>query len=471
MAEEEVIYDEEDFRDHIGTIDEKGNRNWLFPKKTTGKYTNRRRFVSYILLALLFAGPFLRINGEPFFMFNIPARKFIIFGNVFWPQDFYLFVFATVIGVIFITVFTVAFGRLFCGWVCPQTIFMEHVFRRIEYWIDGDRGKQIRLKKMGWTWEKIWKRVLKNSIFYLISFIISNIFLAYIIGSEEWIATITDKPNEHIAGLISILVFSGVFFFVFAWFREQVCIVVCPYGRLQGVLLDKKSVVVAYDYIRGEKRGRYKKTEDRKDLGKGDCIDCHQCVDVCPTGIDIRNGTQLECTNCTACMDACDAIMAKVNLKQGLIRYDSEENIKEGKTFRFNPRIIAYTTVLTVLMVVFSALLLSRTDVEATILRTPGLLFQEQEAEGTLSNLYDYKLINKTNESMPVEFRLLSHEGSIQKIGQNDIVVEKQGSAKGTMFIYIPKAEITKYKTTIKIGVYSDNKKIDEIKTSFNGPL
>ncbi len=469
MAEEEVIYDEEDFRDHIGTIDEEGNRNWLFPKKTTGTYTRRRRLVSYLLLALLFAGPFLRINGEPFLMLNVPARKFIIFGNVFWPQDFFLFVFAMIIGVIFVTVFTVAFGRLFCGWVCPQTIFMEHVFRRIEYWIDGDRGKQIRLKKMGWTWEKIWKRVLKNGIFYLISFIISNIFLAYIIGSEEWIATITDKPSEHVSGLISILVFSGVFFFVFAWFREQVCIVVCPYGRLQGVLLDKKSIVVAYDYIRGEKRGRYKKTEDRKELGKGDCIDCHQCVDVCPTGIDIRNGTQLECTNCTACMDACDAMMAKVNLKQGLIRYDSEQNIKEGKKVRFNPRLIAYSVVLVILMVVFTSLLLSRTDVEATILRTPNLVYQERDAAYT--NLYDYKLINKTNEEMPIEFRLLSHDGKIEKIGQNAIVVQPQELAEGKIFVVLPKELVTNYKNSIRIGVYSNDKKIDEIKTSFNGPI
>src|SRR5690606_24115217 len=219
-----------------------------------------------------------------------------------------------------------------------QTIFMEMVFRRIEYWIDGDRGAQMRLDKQPWNAEKIRKRTLKWFIFAVISFLIANVFLAYIIGSDRLLQYVWDGPMAHLNTLASLSIFTGVFYFVFAWFREQVCIIACPYGRLQGVLLDNKSIIVAYDYKRGEKevgRAKFKKNEDREASGKGDCIDCFQCVHVCPTGIDIRNGTQLECVNCTACIDACNSIMEAVNLPKGLIRYASEENIEKKAKFEF----------------------------------------------------------------------------------------------------------------------------------------
>ena len=199
----------------------------------------------------------------------------------------------------------------------PTNHFLEMVFRRIEYWIDGDRGKQIRLDKQSWNAEKIRKRVLKWFIFFIISFIIANVFLAYLIGGDTLIEYITGSPFDNLDTLTSLLIFTGVFYFIFAWFREQVCIIACPYGRLQGVLLDNKTINVAYDYERGEReegRAKFKKNEDREASGKGDCIDCFQCVHVCPTGIDIRNGTQLECVNCTACIDECDDMMEAVGL-------------------------------------------------------------------------------------------------------------------------------------------------------------
>ncbi len=230
---------------------------------------------------------------------------------------------------------------------------MEMVFRRIEYWIDGDRGAQIRLDKQEWNAEKIRKRTLKWFIFFIISFLIANTFLAYLIGSDRLIQYVVEGPLNHISTLISLLIFTAVFYFIFAWFREQVCIIACPYGRLQGVLLDNKSIIVAYDYKRGEKekgRAKFKKNEDRETTGKGDCIDCFQCVHVCPTGIDIRNGTQLECVNCTACIDACDCMMEAVNLPKGLIRYASEENIEKKAPFKFTPRLKGYTAVLVILI-------------------------------------------------------------------------------------------------------------------------
>lgn len=459
------------FRDRIATVDKKGRRVWVYPKKPKGRYTNYRTAASVALLALLFAGPFIRIGGDPLLMLNVVERKFIILTKVFWPQDFHLFVFAMITGIVFIALFTVIFGRLFCGWVCPQTIFMEMVFRKIEYAIEGDYKQQRMLDKQEWNFEKIWKKSLKHGIFLAISFLIGNTFLAYIIGSKELIRIITEPLAMHYGGFISMLVFSGLFYGVFAWMREQVCTTVCPYGRLQGVLLDRNSLVVAYDYKRGEAtagRAKFRKNEDRRALGKGDCIDCHQCVDVCPTGIDIRNGTQLECVNCTACMDACDHMMAAVNLKKGLIGYKTEESIANGIPFRFTPRVIAYTAVLAILLGVVTALLISRTDVETTILRTPGLMFQKQE-DGRYSNLYSFKVINKTNKQFPITMRLEETQGEIRMVGEpRDI--EKQGVLEGAMFIVLDKAQLDGLKTTLRIGIYKDGRKIETVKTNFVGP-
>jgi len=458
------------FRDQIGTIDESGKRKYIYPRKTNGKFTNYRRIASYILLAILFITPFIQIDGRPFMMFNVLERKFILFGQIFWPEDFFLAVLAMLIGVLFIAVFTVAFGRLFCGWVCPQTIFMEHVFRRIEYWIDGDRNQQMRLAKMKWNAEKIRKRMLKNGIFYAISFAISNIFLMYVIGRTEWWSIVSDSPANHIGGLVSLLIFSGVFFFIFAWFREQVCIIVCPYGRLQSVLLDRNSIVIAYDYIRGEVRSKFKKKEDREALGKGDCIDCNQCVEVCPTGIDIRNGTQLECINCTACMDACDHVMDKIGRPRGLIRYDSEENIANNTKKILTTRVIAYLGVLAILTGLFGFLLAGRTDVEAIILRTPGQLYQKVD-ENTISNVYSYKLVNKTTEDLELTIQLIEPEGELKFAGNSNIRVPHSELTEGALILFLKKDKLEGTNTDVRLGIFNDGVMIDEVETSFNGPI
>lgn len=460
---------DDSFRDTIGTINEDGKRKWIFAKKPKGNLYQYRKLVSYLLLALLFAGPWIKIGGEPFLLLNVIDRKFAILGQVFWPQDIHLFALSMITGVIFIVLFTVVFGRVFCGWICPQTIFMEMVFRRIEYWIEGDFKHQKKLNKQPWNAEKIRKKALKTIIFFAISFAISNTFLAYIIGSDELIAIQLGDPRDHVVGLMLLLVFTGIFYGVFARFREQVCIAVCPYGRLQGVMLDRNSVVVAYNYERGENRGKWRgKKEDRSEVGKGDCIDCGHCVDVCPTGIDIRNGTQLECINCTACIDACDEMMVNVGLEPNLIGYYSEANIADKKRFKFTPRIIAYIALLTVLIGVLGGFLFGRTQIETTILRTPGMLYLEGE-NGQIKNLYNYKVINKTNEQFGYRFVLTGIEGSIEMVGQNTIVKEK-ASAEGALFIHIPAEALDGRKTKIQIEVYSGDQKIETVKTNFMGP-
>ena len=463
---------DESFRDSIGTIDETGHRKFIFPKKPSGKLYEYRKIVSYFLLAILIANPFLKINGNQFMMFNVLERRFNIFGFPFWPQDFYLFVLFMILGVVFVIFFTVIFGRIFCGWICPQTIFLEMVFRRIEYWIEGDRGAQIRLAKQELNAEKIRKKGLKWSIFLVISFFIANVFLAYLISSDELFKMIEDGPESHLSTLIALLIFTGVFYFVFVWFREQVCIIACPYGRLQGVLLDNKSINVAYDFVRGEKesgRAKLNKNEDRAASGKGDCIDCHQCVHVCPTGIDIRNGTQLECVNCTACIDECDSIMETVGLPKGLIRYASEDEIEKKSKFQFTARMKGYTAVLVILIGVLTGLLFLRTDVEASILRLPGQLFQHKG--DNISNVYTFKIINKTNDEFKdIHFKLVGIKGTLNVVGHQDFKVPKQGMNSGTLFIEINQFLLETDKTKLEIEVYNGNEKIETATTNFLSP-
>jgi cytochrome c oxidase accessory protein FixG len=463
---------DESFRDSIATIDEEGNRKFIFPKKPSGKFYNYRKWISYFLLTVLVANPFVKINGNQFMMFNVLERRFNIFGFPFWPQDFYLFVLFMIIGVVFVVLFTVIFGRLFCGWICPQTIFLEMVFRRIEYWIEGDRGAQIRLSKQEWNAEKIRKKGLKWLIFLILSFFIANVFLAYLISSDELFKMIEEGPKDNFSTLVALLIFTGVFYFVFVWFREQVCIIACPYGRLQGVLLDNKSINVAYDFVRGEKelgRAKFNKQEDRATTGKGDCIDCKQCVHVCPTGIDIRNGVQLECINCTACIDECDTIMESVNLPKGLIRYASEDEIEKKAKFKFTNRMKGYTAVLFILVGVLTGLLFLRNEVETVILRLPGQLYEHKG--DAISNVFTFKIINKTNEDFnKVHFKLKGIKGNLKVVGVQDLKVLKQGMNGGTLFIEINRFLLESDKTKLKIEVYNGDRKIETTTTSFLSP-
>lgn len=462
-----VKEDAASFRDTVATVDKEGKRLWLLPQKPKGKYYNARTWLSIAYLAVFFTLPFIKVNGHPLFLINILERKFILFGQIFWPQDFFIFGLGMIIFIVFIALFTVVFGRIFCGWMCPQTIFMEMVFRKIEYWIEGDAGAQRVLKRQPWNTDKIFKKVMKWTVFWAISFIIANTFLAYIIGIDELRTIISEPVSENLGGFIALVIFTTVFFFVYSWFREQVCTVVCPYGRMQGVLLDRNSIVISYDYERGEPRGKYKKNQERV---IGDCIDCHQCVNVCPTGIDIRNGTQLECVNCTACIDACDRMMEAVNLPTGLIRYASESNIADKKPTRFTGRMKAYTAVMVVLLIVEGFLLASRTDVGISILRSQGQLFQEQP-NGELSNLYNYKFLNKTYSEKDIELKPENFEGRIELVGEEELIVPGESDIRGAMFIYIDKDDIKERKTKLKIGVYEGGEKIETVNTTFLGPF
>lgn len=455
------------FRDRIATVSEEGNRNWIYPKKPSGRFYRWRTWLSWVLLAFLFFSSFITINGEQMLLLNVLERKFVLFGVVFWPQDFHLFVLIMIAAIVFIFLFTAVYGRIFCGWICPQTIFMEMVFRKIEYLIEGDAQQQRALNTAPWTTSKIMKKVSKQAIFFGISFLISNLFLAYIIGTDELLVIVSQPPSEHLGGFIAILLFSGAFYFVFSWFREQVCVLVCPYGRLQSVLLDENSVVISYDHVRGEQRKKFRKADPREDAGH--CVDCHQCVVVCPTGIDIRDGTQLECINCTACIDVCDNVMDKVGFPRGLIRYASYNAIATGAKKIFTTRVIAYTAVLSAILIALVFLFAARADVETTILRAPGTLYLAQ-GEDQIRNLFTIKVVNKTRERLPIRLDLLSHDGTLQIVGGTDIVAEATEYAETAFFVDIPRDALSGMKTPIRIGVYSGDQLLEEVESSFMGP-
>jgi cytochrome c oxidase accessory protein FixG len=453
----------ESFRDHIATVDKQGKRNWIYAQRPSGKLYKARNILSYLYFIIFFAGPFIKINGRPLFLLNVVKGKFILFGAIFWPQDFFIFGLAMVAFILFIVLFTMVFGRLFCGWACPQTVFMEMLFRKIEYWIEGNAAAQKVLNKASWHTEKIVKKTAKHILFFVLSFIIANTFLAYIIGVDSLLNVIKEPLSGH---TVTMFIFSGVFYGVFAFLREHVCTVVCPYGRLQGVLLDRDTVVVAYDYERGEPRGHFKKEEH----SGGDCIDCLQCVKVCPTGIDIRNGTQLECVNCTACIDACNFMMEKTGRPHGLIRYASENGIANKQPLRFTPRSKVYSVLLLVILSAISWMLLSRKPVSGAVMRTAGMLYQERGTD-SITNLYRIKLVNKTTRNILLTLKLEDAPGTIELLGQQLIHVKAEDQGEGTFFVVLPRKSIKNRKTNLHIALYTGNTKTGSIKTTFLGPV
>lgn len=470
MESNEKLIDEQkqEYRNQLATVTDDGKRKWVYPKKPSGKFYNARTIVSFFLLAFLVVVPFIKVNGHQFLLFDFLNRNFILFGIPFGPHDFHLFVLAMISIIVFIILFTVVFGRIFCGWACPQTIFMEMVFRKIEYWIEGDARDQRKLDAEEWNGKKIFKKGFKNFIFFILAFIIAHIFLSYIISMDKVISIISQPPSAHLTGFVAIIAFSLIFYWVFAFFREQACTIVCPYGRLQGVLLDQDSIVIAYDHKRGEPRGKIKKSEVQSD--KGDCIDCHLCVDVCPTGIDIRNGIQLECVNCTACIDACDEVMVKINRPKKLIKYASLNGIENNTKFKFTPRMILYSVILVVLLGILGYLLSIRTDYSVNVLRTPGMLFQEQP-NGKVSNVYDLNIVNKTFNETPVQIKLENpSDGELKLVGKN-IVLKSQQIVETKFLVLLDKTSLKRMNTPIEIGVYDGNKLIKKVKTSFLGPV
>lgn len=461
-----------DFRDHLATADQQGNRRWLHPKKPSGRWHRRRAWFATALIVIMFAGPWIRIHGNPLLLLNIVERRFSILGQIFWPQDFVIFAVAMLVFITGIIIFTTAFGRLWCGWACPQTVMMEMVFRKIEYLIEGDAPEQRALDAAPWNRRKTFKKVLKQLVFLGLSFIVGNTLLAYIIGSEQLLAIQSDDPRQHLGGLTAMLLFTLLFYAIFARFREQACTFICPYGRFQSAVLDENSMVVAYDHKRGEKRAPLHRDQShgqRAAAGQGDCVACRQCVAVCPTGIDIRDGTQMECVNCTACIDACDTIMDKVGRPRGLIRFASLNNIERGERQRFTPRMKLYATILAALITLFLVLVFTRAEVGTTLLRAPGSMFQ-QTAEGRIQNIYTMKIINKSARDLPLELKLENLPGTVRLMGAVPFVIPREGQAQTSVLIELDPTVLTSGSTRLKLGIYAGGRRLETVTTGFVGP-
>ncbi len=480
----DLVDDHERFRAELASIRPDGKRRWIYARKPNGRFTKYRTILSWFLLAFLFIAPHVKVGGKQFLLLNIIEREFVFFGVPFWPNDFYLVALMFLTTVVTIVVFTATLGRLWCGWLCPQTIFMEMVFRKIEWWIEGGPKEQAQRHAGPWNWDRTWRASLKVGIFFAISFAIANTFLSYILSSDVLVRYIVDGPAAHIELFAGLIVFTFVFFMVFYRFREQACLIACPYGRYMSALVDENTVAITYDFKRGEaESGRSKwtrhDTEVKKSVansteafkrpdGHGDCVDCYQCVTVCPTGIDIRNGIQLECVNCTACIDACDEVMDKVGLPKGLVRYSSLKAVEEGESKIFTRRIKAYLVIWSVLMAAVITLFALRSDLDVVVLRQEGTTWVKMP-DG-IGNFYRLQIINKTSDPLPYTLRVVNPTGAVLKPLGLDFTVDPQQILKGRFMLILPEGTKTTPDTKIVVNIESNGQVVKTVTTSFVGP-
>jgi cytochrome c oxidase accessory protein FixG len=457
----------ETFRNELASVQKDGRRKWVYARQPHGPRYRARTYVSWGLLAFLFLAPFVTFRGQPLVLLNFLERRFVLIGMVFWPQDFYLVVLLALTLLVTLVLASATIGRVWCGWLCPQTVFLEMLFRKIEFLIDGSAAQQLRRDRAPWTFDKAWRRVVKHGVFFGLSFAIANVFLAYIIGADELWRIVTDPPGRHLAGLSAITIFSLLFYGVFARFREQACTLACPYGRLMSAFVDSRTVTVTYDWQRGEPRGHRRQTADEAPLG--DCVDCAQCVTVCPTGIDIRNGIQLECVACTACMDACDDVMRKLDRPPGLIRNTSADAIRTGAASWLTTRVKAYAVVWTLLAASVITLLAMRRDLDVVILRQPGTLHAAAEGQA-VANFYNVQIINRSNRAHTLEYRVLAPAGAtITPLGSIDRV-EPFGLIESRLLLKVPERNLTGPATPIRVEVSAEGRTVRVIDSSFLGP-
>ncbi|MBF0491338.1 MAG: cytochrome c oxidase accessory protein CcoG [Deltaproteobacteria bacterium] len=437
--------------DRLSTTDEKGNRVYLYPAEVKGVFQKWRTRLHAFLIVFFLALPWIKIQGHPLLLLDIPHRRFAIFGLTFWAHDapMLFFVFATLF--LGLALLTCLLGRVWCGWACPQTVFIEGVFRRIERWVEGDSVSRKQRDEGPFSLQKLFKKSIKWFLFLLASLLLAHSFLAYFVGSDELLQMMRSSPSENFTPFLVMAISTGIVLFDFGWFREQFCVIACPYGRFQSVFMDSHSISVAYDEKRGEpRRGQSAEKE-------GDCINCYRCVQVCPTGIDIRRGLQLECVACTACIDACDEVMLKIERPKGLIRYDSISRLKNSKPIPWiRPRTLVYVLLLLGLLSAFAYTLSRRETLNAMLLRAKETPYQQIEENGK-SLIINHFRINFSNESFhPIKINLDLAEGWKEKgieliTVSNPVLIEAGINTKTDFFIKFPKTLLMSQVNSIQI--------------------
>jgi len=454
------------FRNELASVHRDGRRKWVYARQPSGRFYRARTAVAILLLGFLVGAPFIEVNGQPLILLNVLERRFVLFGLVFWPQDFHLVVLIALTGLVTLALSTAAIGRVWCGWLCPQTVFLEMVFRRLEYLIDGPAERQLQRDGRPWTADTWARALLKHALFFALSFAIANLFLAYVIGAGPLRTIVTDPPGQHAGGLVAISIFSLLFYGVFSRFREQACTLACPYGRVMSSLIDRRTITVTYDSTRGEPRGR---VVQRAAASGGDCVDCARCVTVCPTGIDIRNGIQLECVNCTACMDACDDVMRRRQRPTGLIRLTSHERLQAGPRSWWNGRLAAYTAAWVVLVGLVGTLLVRRDGLDVLILRQAGTLHATLP-DGTVANFYTVQVFNRTGQRLPFEIRAVEPTGAtVTRLGLAP-EVKPNALVEGRLLLAIPVGSLTATATPVRFAVRVGDADVHHIDSSFIGP-
>lgn len=421
--------EEFDFREQLYTISKDGRRKWVYPALIKGALFSRRAAVITVLLAIYLGMPWLTVGGEQAVMLNIESRKFVFFGTVFYPTDTALLF--VILASLALTMFLASalVGRMWCGWACPQTVFLEFVFRPIERWIEGGPAQRLRLDQQPFTPQWYWKKGLKWLLFAAVAWLLASTALAYFWGRDNLIGMMGHSPLDNFFPFALTLVLMAVLLFEFGWFREQFCTVLCPYARFQSVLIDPNSLIVGYDPVRGEPRGK-------PGPGKGDCIDCGLCVRVCPTGIDIRNGLQLECIQCTACIDACDSVMEKLGKAPGLIRYDSERQLlKREPTQWLRPRVFLYAGLLVALSVAFITLLSTRSLIDFKVVRGGADVPFSLLADGRVTNHLHARIGNKGASPESFDVRLVDFPEGTLTVPQRPFTVASGEQKTVPLFI------------------------------------
>ncbi len=431
----------------LSTLTVEGKRRWIYPIRSKGRFDRRRLIVAWVLIALFVGLPLIKINGKPAILLHLATREFTFFGTTFYPTDTFLLLLILVGSVFSIIVLTALLGRVWCGWGCPQTVYLEYVFRPIERWIEGPEHVRKRRNEGPWTFEKVWRKSARFGIYLAISLGLAHVFLAYFVGWDDLSSWLTRSPLEHTGSFFTMAFTTGLILFDFGYFREQMCTITCPYARMQSVLLDRDSLIVSYDPSRGEPRAkRGKKKLALEAAGeipaRGDCIDCAACVRTCPTGIDIRDGLQMECIACTQCIDACDVIMDNIGKPRGLIRYTSENEIAGKPARNVRPRTVIYVSILAVIVVALATLLATRSSFDINVGRVTGAPFVELP-DGKIANRLRLRVRNQTGERVAYTVVVEDPAGAeVQFVGVSPIELEPGEMKRSEVFVVLPASDL-----------------------------